>query len=298
MVDEVINYLISDINGIYIDMTAGGGGHSAEILKRLGRNGQLIAVDRDEEAVLYLKSRFKNVSRITIIHSNFIYIDKIIHSIGNSMVHGILYDFGVSSRMIDQKERGFSFQLNSKLDMRMDRSQSFSAYEVVNNYEYNALKRVFQQYAEEKNSSWIARRIIESRPIVTTGQLYEVICTIVPSHRQMDTVRRIFQAIRIEVNDELNAIRQILPASLDILNIAGRMITLTYHSLEDKLAKQFFQSELRNCLCPPRQPVCTCGGNNARVKLLFPGCLKATSKEIAQNPRAKSVRMRGVLRIR
>lgn len=293
LLDECIHYLNLQDDSIIVDCTLGYGGHSSEILKRIPR-GMLFAFDQDEEAIKYSTKRLSNIaSNYEIIKSNFVNIkDKI--SIG---VDGILYDLGVSSPQLDEDIRGFSFHKDAKLDMRMNQSQPLSAYEVVNDYDVDTLTEILFKYGEEKYAKRISIGIINNRPITTTLELVEVIKSSVPEkyRREKHPARKTFQAIRIEVNKELEVFEKSLKDALDLLNINGRICVITFHSLEDKICKDVFKSvsnmsdELKNMPVIPDEYL-------PKYKIIK--TIKPSKKEIEENPRARSAKLRIIERVR
>ncbi len=245
LLNEAILGLNIKEDGIYVDATLGYGGHSGEILKKL-KTGKLYAFDQDEYAINYCKEKFKDNSNICIIKSNFANMKDELNKRGIDKVDGILFDLGVSSVQLDQKDRGFSFHKDAILDMRMDTSKSFSAYNVVNEYSYNDLVRIFREYGEEKYAPSIASKIIkyrENKKIMTTLELVDIIKSGMPMKAMRDThpARRVFQAIRIEVNNELEVLKEAMDISIDLLNKGGRLAVITFHSLEDKIVKKKMQ---------------------------------------------------------
>lgn len=297
LLNECIKYLNIDENSIIVDCTLGYGGHSGEILKRLD-NGHLYSFDQDMDAIKYSDEYLKKISNnYTIIKSNFINIKEKLSDYNVTSVDGILYDLGVSSPQLDEADRGFSFHKDAALDMRMDKTQKLTANYVVNNYTYEELVDIFYKYGEEKYSNSIAKGIINNRPINTTLQLVDVIRNNVPSKyaREKHPARKIFQAIRIEVNDELNVFEKSLYDSLSLLNIGGRLCVITFHSLEDKICKKIFKevtevkNELKNLPIIPDEYK----PNYKIVKVLQP-----TQEEISTNPRSRSAKLRVIERVK
>ena len=289
--DEAIASLNINENKIILDGTAGGGGHSREIAKRAGR---LIAVDRDPDAIEVLGERLGDFDNVTIVQDNFENIRAILDSLGVEKVDGILLDLGVSSFQLDTAERGFSYHKDAPLDMRMSKS-GMSAYDVVNTYGEEELSNILFSYGEEKFARRIANNIVLSRqdkPIETTLELVEVIKKSYPAKAMRDShpARKTFQAIRIEVNGELDALEKTLEAALDCLNSGGRLSVITFHSLEDRKVKETFAKWVNPCTCPKEFPVCVCG-KKPLGKLPFK--FKApTEAELEENPRARSSRLR------
>ena len=300
LLDECLEYLNIQEESIIVDCTLGYGGHSSNILKKIKR-GFLFAFDQDEEAIKYSKNRLDKISNnYEIIKNNFVNIKEELEKRNIKSVDGILYDIGVSSPQLDEDERGFSFHKEAKLDMRMDTSKSFSAYELINNYEYNDLVRIFTNYGEEKYSKNIAKNIIKSRqekPIETTLELVEIIKKSVPEKykREKHPARRVFQAIRIEVNNELEVFEKSLKDALDLININGRICVITFHSLEDKICKDIFKSvstidkNLSNLPIIPEE---------YQPKFKVIANIKPSKEELEINPRARSAKLRVIERIR
>ncbi len=296
LLNECINYLNIKDNSVIVDCTLGYGGHSSEILKRVS-NGYLYCFDQDKDAINYSDDRLSKISdNYTIINSNFVNIKNELKKLGVNEVDGVLYDLGVSSPQLDEDSRGFSFHNDAILDMRMNQEQSLSAYEVVNNYSYEKLVDILRKYGEEKFASSIARGIVGSRPIKTTLELVEVIKNNVPEkyRREKHPARKAFQAIRIEVNDELNVFENSLRQSLELVRVGGRVCVITFHSLEDKICKDVFKS------------VSTIDGNLKGLPVipdeLMPKykvikVLEPTVEEVNNNSRARSAKLRVIERI-
>ena len=297
LLDECIKYLNINDNSIIVDCTLGYGGHSSEILKRVP-NGHLYSFDQDEEAIKYSDKRLAEIgSNYTIIKSNFINIKSKLNDINVNLVDGILYDLGVSSPQLDEGDRGFSFHKDAKLDMRMDQTQQLSAYDVVNEYTFEELVRIFRDYGEEKFATSIAKGIINNRPINTTLELVDIVRDSVPFKysREKHPARKIFQAIRIEVNDELNVFEKSLNDALSLLNINGRICVITFHSLEDKICKNIFKNitsvpgEFKNLPIIPDEYL---------PKFKIVKVVEPSIKEIEENPRARSAKLRVIERVR
>ncbi len=283
-------------DGIYVDGTAGGAGHSREIAKRLSENGRLIALDKDPDAVAVASQRLAVYPNAQVVESDFCYLCDVLDRLGIASVDGILLDLGVSSFQLDTPERGFSYMHDAPLDMRMSKS-GLSAYDVVNGYDYKELCRVFYEYGEERFSPAIAKNILkarESRPVKTTGELVEIISRSIPMKAQKEgghPAKRVFQAIRIEVNGELSSLSAFLEQAFDRLRPGGRMAIITFHSLEDRMVKKRFADLCRGCTCPPEFPVCVCG-NKPKGKLANRKPIEASEAEKAENPRSKSAKLR------
>lgn len=288
--DESIQALCLDKTKIILDGTAGGGGHSGEIAKNAG---QLIAVDQDPDAIAVLNERLGSRDNVTIVNNNFSNIKSILNSLGIDKIDGLLLDLGVSSYQLDNGERGFSFHQDAPLDMRMSKS-GLSAKDVVNTYSEQELADIIFRYGEEKFSRRIAANIVKSRadkPIETTFELVDIIKTSMPQKamRESHPARRTFQAIRIEVNAELDVLKKALEDAFDCLNPGGRIAIITFHSLEDRIVKEKFNDWARGCTCPKEFPVCVCG-NKPKGKVFKP--LAPTEQELEMNPRARSSRLR------
>ena len=300
LLEECLEYLNIQEESIIVDCTLGYGGHSSNILKKIKR-GFLFAFDQDEEAINYSRNRLDKISgNYEIIKSNFENIKKELEKRNIKKVNGILYDIGVSSPQLDEDYRGFSFHKDAKLDMRMDTSKPFSAYELVNNYEYNDLVRIFVNYGEEKYATSIAKKIIkerETKPIETTLELVEIIKSAVPEKykREKHPARKVFQAIRIEVNNELGVFEKSLKDALDLIDINGRICVITFHSLEDKICKDIFKSvsEIDNNL--KKLPVIP---EEYQPKYKVIANIKPSKEELEINPRARSAKLRVIERVR
>ena len=284
--------------GIYMDATTGGGGHSLGIVQRLGEGGRLICIDRDDDALQAAGKRLEPYrEKITFVKSNFSDIAAVAKDLGISQVDGILFDLGVSSYQLDAMERGFSYMNDAPLDMRMDRSQSFTAGDVVNGYSQEELKRILWDYGEERYSGRIAAAICrrrEEKPIQSTVELAEIIRRAMPPQalrEKQHPAKRSFQAIRIEVNGELRAVEQAVQDSVDLLAPGGRLAVISFHSLEDRIVKNIFAQQAKGCICPPEFPVCVCG-RKPRLKLVHRGVITAGQEELRDNPRARSAKLR------
>ena len=289
-------------DGIYLDGTLGGAGHSYEIASRL-TTGRLIGLDRDEVALAAARERLKPFSdRVTLVHSNFQALSAVLDDLGIAKVDGMLFDLGVSSPQLDDKERGFSYMADAPLDMRMDRSEGLTAYDVVNTYDQESLKRILYTYGEERYAPKIAAAIVKRRaekPIETTLELAELIRAAMPPQalrEKQHPAKRSFQAIRIAVNDELTAVERMLASAIDRLNPGGRLAVITFHSLDDRLVKSAMQEAAKGCICPKEFPVCVCG-RTPKVKILTRHPIVADEAELAENPRARSAKLRVAERI-
>lgn len=298
MLDECLEGLNIKADGIYVDGTVGGAGHSIEIVKRLSGNGRLICVDKDEDALKAAGEILAPYSdRVTFIHDDYKNLVAELDSIGVGKVDGILLDLGVSSYQLDNAERGFSYMKDAPLDMRMDRSQRISAYEVVNGYSESELARILFDYGEEKLARQIARNIIKARaekPIETTLELAKIVEDTYPAKTRWKfghPAKRTFQAIRIEVNDELSSLGEAVTQMARRLEKGGRMAVITFHSLEDRIVKSAFKELSLACTCPPDFPVCVCG-KVQEVELVNKKPIVASEGELEKNSRSQSAKLR------
>ncbi len=298
LLKESIEALDIKPGGIYIDCTAGGGGHSELILKKLD-NGRLVLIDRDPDAVRALTEKFGDDFRVSIVNDNFENIASIIHALKIEKADGILADLGVSSFQLDNPERGFSFHKDAPLDMRMSKT-GISAYDVVNSYKQDRLSKIIFSFGEEKYANSIARNIVRQRdikPIDTTLRLVEIIRDSMPKSALRDShpARRTFQAIRIEVNGELEILKNALPTMFGQLRVGGVLAIITFHSLEDRIVKNYFKTLSKGCTCPRDFPVCVCGGKpKARVKSRG---ITSKEEEISENPRSRSAKLRTAVKL-
>ena len=298
LLKEAIESLNIKSDGIYVDATLGYGGHSSKILEKLDK-GLLICLDQDEEAISYSKKRLSEISNnFKIIKTNFERLKDVLDEINISKVDGILFDLGVSSPQIDNASRGFSFQKDSKLDMRMDQTNNLTAYDVVNNYDLLKLTDIFYKYGEEKKSKFIASFIVKKRPINTTKELVEVIKESVGLNyfNKFHPERKIFQAIRIEVNNELKVLEKVIPDAIELLNKGGRMAVISFHSLEDRIVKKAFKkySDVDEIVKGmPNIPL----EYQPKIKLINKKPICPSAKEIELNSRSKSAKLRVIERI-
>ena len=288
--------------GVYADGTLGGGGHALGILER-GEKIRLVGIDQDKEAIAAARERLAPFAGQAIfVNQNFCRIKTVLAELGISAIDGAVLDLGVSSYQLDNAERGFSYMHDAKLDMRMDRENPKSAYDVVNGYTKEELTRIFYEYGEENWSKRIAEFIVEHRqakPLETTGELVEVIRSAIPRAARKDgshPAKRVFQAIRIEVNDELGILKKALEDFADVLNPGGRLAVITFHSLEDRIAKQVFAQLAAGCTCPKNFPVCVCG-KNPQVRLITKKPILPSAEELRKNIRSKSAKLRVVEKI-
>ena len=299
---ECIDALNIKPDGIYIDGTLGMGGHSKEIVSRL-TTGRLISIDRDERAIARAGERLKEYSdRLTLVHGNFRDLNSILNDLGIDKVDGMLFDLGVSSPQLDETERGFSYMSDAPLDMRMDESESLSAWFVVNKWPEEKLRRILYDFGEERYAPRIASAIVEKRQIKsidTTLELVDVIKGAMPAaalREKQHPAKRSFQAIRIAVNDELEAISELMSCAADHLSPGGRLAVISFHSLEDRIIKNSFQSRERGCTCPREFPVCTCGFVQT-LKSVTRKPILPSAKELDENPRSRSAKLRVAERV-
>lgn len=296
LLNEAVEALLPERGGIYVDGTLGGGGHSEAILQRLP-NGRLIGIDRDGAAIKAASERLSAYTNFTALRGNYADMPALLDSIGVGQVDGILLDLGVSSFQLDTPERGFSYNEDARLDMRMDDSAGCSAYEVVNGYSEAELARVIVQYGEERWAKRIAKFIAESRakkPVETTFELNALIKAAIPASARREgphPSKRTFQALRIEVNEELSLLNEALLSAAERLNPGGRLAVITFHSLEDRIVKQTFRTLENPCTCPPRAPACVCG-KTPSAKLISRKGTPPSPEELEDNPRARSARLR------
>ncbi len=296
LLNECIEALNIRENGIYVDCTLGGGGHSLEILKKLNGTGRLIGIDQDINALAAAKERLGEYSNVTYVHNNFYNIEEILDNLQVEKVDGILMDLGVSSHQLDEAERGFSYMKDAPLDMRMNRESSLSAYEVVNNYSEEELYRIIKEYGEDRFAKKIANHIAESRklkPVQTTLELVDIIRTAIPGkfQREGHPAKKTFQAVRIEVNRELGILDKAIGDSITKLSTGGRIAIITFHSLEDRLVKNKFRQQENPCICPKDFPVCVCG-KKPTVKIITKKPIEPAKEEMESNSRSKSAKLR------
>lgn len=303
MLAECIDALAIKPDGIYLDGTVGGGGHSLRIAERLSGQGRLIAFDKDLDALDAAGKRLaKHIDKVTFVHDDFANADRRLDELGINALDGVLLDLGVSSYQIDNAERGFSYVKDAPLDMRMNREQSLTAFDVVNGYSAEELERIFREYGEEKLARKIARAIVSERnkkPVGTTLQLASLVAECYPERTRYkfgNPAKRVFQAVRIEVNGELDGLFDSVTALARRLKRGGRMAVITFHSLEDRTVKTAFRQLNLSCVCPPDFPVCVCG-KVKEVEIVNAKPLTASAEELAKNPRAESAKLRIIERI-
>ncbi len=302
LLPEIITALRCQPDAVYIDGTVGAGGHAAAILTDSAPDGQLFALDQDDMALAIAQSQLaKFGQRVTLWQANFDQLAQIAQRHHLPLVDGILLDLGVSSMQIEQPERGFSFQADGFLDMRMDLTAGQTAADLVNHLSEIELAALIYRYGEERQSRRIAKAIVKSRPIFRTVSLAEVVTKAkVPStqsnHRKIHPATQTFQALRIAVNDELGALERVLPQTLKLLKSGGRLAIISFHSLEDRIVKRFFQQESKDCICSSEQPICTCS-HQATIQIITKKPITASSAEITKNPRSRSAKLRVIERV-
>ena len=303
LLEEVIAALEIKKEGVYVDCTMGGGGHSSAILSRLSKKGKLIGFDKDDDAISVCKERFSGPQNVTIIKSDFKNSPNILKEMGMAgQIDGILLDLGVSSYQIDSAERGFSFLHNGPLDMRMDKSQDLTAFDVVNFYSEKKLLKILYEYGEESNAKNIVKNILKSRqekPIETTFELKEIVEKSFPKkviYGKGGVSKQTFQAIRIEVNGELEGLKECLQNLIQLLRKGGRIAVISFHSLEDRIVKNVFKDACTDCICPPKTPVCICG-HKAVAKPVSKKPIVATTQELQKNSRSSSAKLRIIEKI-
>lgn len=297
LLDETIEGLAIKPDGIYVDGTLGGGGHSYQICRKLSKQGRLIGIDQDDAAIEAATARLQEFAdRVTVVRSNYCNMKNVLQELGIEKVDGIVLDLGVSSYQLDTVERGFSYKFDTDLDMRMDRRQTLTAKDIVNNYSEKELSRIFRDYGEEQFSQNIAKHIVRNRQekeIQTTFELNEIIKAAIPAKMRTNghPSRRVFQAIRIECNKELDVLRDTMDTMVELLNPGGRLSIITFHSLEDRIVKSAYRKYENPCTCPPEFPVCVCGkkplGKSVSRKPILP-----SKEELEVNSRSKSAKLR------
>ena len=302
LLNECLDALNIKEDGIYVDGTLGGAGHSSEILKRLSENGRLIGIDQDTDALKAAGLRLQNFNNVTYVHNNFYNIKQILDDLDIEEVDGILMDLGVSSYQLDTGERGFSYMKDAPLDMRMNRENELSAYEVVNTYSEEELYRIIRDYGEEKFAKRVATFIVnarEEKDIETTLELVEIIKNAIPAKARREgphPAKRTFQAIRIEVNSELSILNRAIEDGVSKLSKGGRMAIITFHSLEDRIVKNKFRDLAVSCRCPKEFPICVCG-ERAKVKVISRKAIDPSKEEVEMNPRSRSAKLRVIEKI-
>ncbi|MDI6813594.1 MAG: 16S rRNA (cytosine(1402)-N(4))-methyltransferase RsmH [Desulfitobacteriaceae bacterium] len=297
LLHEAVEQLLTRSDGVYVDCTLGGAGHSRLLLSRLGSQGQLIGFDQDPSAIRHAEELFAGDERVHLVSSNFSFLEERLLALSVLPVHGILFDLGVSSPQLDEAERGFSYMRDAPLDMRMDPTGTLTAAEIVNSWGEDAIREVIWRYGEEKWAKRIAQFIVREREVrflSTTGELVSVIKAAIPAAARRDgphPAKRTFQALRIAVNDELGALDRALDQAFRCLGSGGRLIVITFHSLEDRMVKERMQSWLGRCTCPPGWPICQCGAK-VLAKLVTRKPILPSDEEVQRNPRARSAKLR------
>ena len=294
LLEESISGMNLKKNGIYVDATLGGGGHTLKILES-NQNLQVFAFDQDEDAIDYTSKIYEQYSdRLKIFNDNFSNLRTRLSLERIKKIDGIIFDLGVSFHQISNPLRGFSYQHDGKLDMRMNKSEKISAYDIINKFPYEKMRTIFFDYGEERESNKIAREIVESRKkkmIRTTGELSEIIEKSIRSHQKLKAKARIFQALRIFINNEINVLKTTLNDAVNILNPGGRLAVLTYHSIEDRIVKKFFQYQEKSCICPPGFPKCVCN-KKSTLKIITKKPIVPSIEEIKSNKMARSAKLR------
>lgn len=299
LLKESLEFLLTDKNGVYFDATLGFGGHSEAILKSLSSKGKLISTDVDKDAYRFSKEKFGQDNRIRIFNFNFSQVDIIAKIESIRYFNGIFADLGVSSFQLDNPLSGFTYRNEAKLDLRMDKTKAIAAVDIINSFAEEELADIIYQYGEEKNSRQIAKRIVEHRrvkKIETTTDLAGILDEITPVKYRIKTLSRVFQALRIYVNDELEVLKSFLTKSVDLLAEGGRIVVLSYHSLEDRIVKDAFKYETLDCICPKDYPVCQCD-KEKRLKILTKKPVIPSTYEIEKNIRSRSAKLRAAVRI-
>lgn len=297
LLHETVGSLNIKPEGTYVDGTLGGGGHSYEILKQLNNQGRLIGIDQDEEALAAASNRLKEFENVTYVHSNYCNFKEVLNSLGIKNVDGIILDLGVSSYQLDNPTRGFSYMADAPLDMRMDTSSAMTAADIVNGYSIDELTRIIREYGEDPFARNIAKHICavrEDRPIKTTGELVEIIKSSIPMKIQKKgghPAKQTFQAIRIELNHELDVLKETLENMVDSLNPGGRISIITFHSLEDRIVKNIFRDCENPCTCPKNFPACVCG-KVSKGKVVTRKPILPSDEEMEENSRSKSAKLR------
>ena len=304
MPQEVLELLQPRPGGTYLDGTLGGAGHARLILEASSPDGRLVGLDRDPEALAAASSVLTPFGdRATLEQANFSVMAQVLAQLGINGVDGILLDLGVSSRQLDTPQRGFSFRDDGPLDMRMGPDAGMSAADVVNSFKQDELRRIFREFGEERFAGRIARRIVERReeePFTTTGELADTVKAAIPAHlaakQKIHPATRVFQALRIYVNDELGHLSTTLESALPLLNPDARFVVISFHSLEDRLVKRAFRLAAKGCICPPKVPICTCG-KTSQAEIVTRKGVRPTAEEVAQNPRARSAVVRAISKL-
>jgi 16S rRNA (cytosine1402-N4)-methyltransferase len=298
MLEEAIGALDVQLGGRYVDCTVGGGGHALAILEESSPGGQLIGIDADPRAIAVARETLGRFGRdVVLVNENFRYLENICIRLGFRPVNGILFDLGMSSLQLEDASRGFSFQQDSPLDMRFSDKETLTAAQIVNTYPEDQLSAILHEYGEERRARRIANRIVQQRPLESTLELARIVEQAVGGARgRIHPATRTFQALRIAVNRELESLQLALEQALNLVGFGGRIVVISFHSLEDRLVKDFFRREAQDCLCPPEVPQCVCG-HVARLRLVSRKVIKPSPLEVRDNPRSRSARMRVAERI-
>jgi len=293
LLDEVIAGLQAQRGGYFVDCTVGLGGHAAAILEKISPSGRLLGIDADPEAIKVSQDKLSDYGEaVTLVNDNFVNLEAICRRYHFHPVDGILFDLGVSSLQLDTAERGFSFHLDAPLNMRFDPGQGLTASDIVNSFSEQELAKLIEKYGEERHSRRIARYIVQSRPIATTVELASLVAQALSGKRaKIHPATRTFMALRIAVNSELQNLELVLKQTINLLRPGGRLTVISYHSLEDRIVKQFMRDAASSCLCPPGTVVCRCG-HVPTLKLISRKVIKPTSLEIESNPRSRSAKLR------
>jgi len=299
LIEEAVEYLAVQPGGRYIDCTVGAGGHARALLEAAAPGGLLLGIDADPQALnIAAENLAEFADSVRLVQANFRHVAKVAADNDFVPVHGVLFDLGLSSLELADPDRGFSFQVDAPLDMRFDPRQALTASEIVNHYEENDLADVIYRFGEEPAARRIARAIVRARPIETTLELASVVARALPGpRRRIHPATRSFQALRIAVNDELGALSEGLARAIGIQGTGGRLVVISFHSLEDRIVKQFLQRESRHCICPPQQPTCTCG-HRATLRLATKRIVTPRPEEIARNPRSRSAKLRAAEKLK
>ncbi|MEQ8236082.1 MAG: 16S rRNA (cytosine(1402)-N(4))-methyltransferase RsmH [Syntrophomonadaceae bacterium] len=300
LLQETVAYLVTDPHGIYVDCTLGGGGHLRYLARQLAGDARIIGIEKDPEVLEQTRSEIDD-ARIVLVQSDFRYLKSVLHNLGIEEVDGIMMDLGVSSFQLDRAERGFSYHQDAPLDMRMNQEQFLSARDIVNNFSEAEIRNILYRFGEEDYAGSISRAIVNYRQrkeIDSTLELAEIIKGAVPARyrREKHPARKSFQALRIAVNQELEALREVLPQAVEMLKPGGRLCVISFHSLEDRIVKQFFQEKAQGCVCPPSFPVCVCG-HKPEMQIIRRKPITASDSECDANPRSRSAKLRVAARV-
>ncbi len=300
LLQETVAYLVTDPHGIYVDCTLGGGGHLRYLARQLAGDARIIGIEKDPEVLEQTRSEIDD-ARIVLVQSDFRYLKSVLHNLGIEEVDGIMMDLGVSSFQLDRAERGFSYHQDAPLDMRMNQEQFLSARDIVNNFSEAEIRNILYRFGEEDYAGSISRAIVNYRQrkeIDSTLELAEIIKGAVPARyrREKHPARKSFQALRIAVNQELEALREVLPQAVEMLKPGGRLCVISFHSLEDRIVKQFFQEKAQGCVCPPSFPVCVCG-HKPELQIIRRKPITASDSECEANPRSRSAKLRVAARV-